>query len=113
ARPADRLRRELLALHGVGEETADSMVLYAAGQPVFVIDAYTRRIARRLGLAPAADSYAAYQALFQDNLPADARLFNEYHALLVRLAKDVCTRHPGCPRCCLADRCPCRQTPHP
>ncbi|MFH1003316.1 MAG: endonuclease [Chloroflexota bacterium] len=113
ARPADRLRRELLALHGVGEETADSMILYAAGQPAFVIDAYTRRILQRLGLAPDADSYAAYQGLFRDNLPADARLFNEYHALLVHLGKEVCTKKPTCPRCCLADRCPGRQTPHP
>lgn len=84
------LRQQLLSIHGIGEETADSIILYAAGKPVFVIDAYTRRIISRLGLAPNKDSYAAYQALFRQNLSPDAKLFNEYHALLVCLGKDVC-----------------------
>ena len=99
------LRQQLLAVHGVGEETADSIILYAAHKPVFVIDAYTRRIIDRVGLAPESQSYAAYQALFMDNLPADAGLFNEYHALLVCLGKNVCRRHPLCPQCCLNDIC--------
>ncbi len=101
-----RLREQLLSLHGIGPETADSIILYAAGKPVFVIDAYTRRIVSRVGLALADSSYRACQALFTDNLPADVRLFNEYHALLVCLAKDVCRRRPLCPECCLNEICP-------
>jgi len=100
------LRRELLSVHGVGEETADSILLYAAKKPVFVIDAYTRRIIDRLGMTPRARGYAAYQALFMDNLPADCEMFQEYHALLVRLAKEVCRRRPLCRSCCLSDICP-------
>ena len=101
----DYLRQQLLAIYGVGPETADSIILYAANKPVFVIDAYTRRIISRLGLAPINNSYEAYQALFMHNLPADANLFNEYHALLVCLAKDVCRPHPLCRQCCLSDIC--------
>lgn len=101
AHDIDRLRRELLGIYGIGEETADSIMLYAGHKPVFVVDAYTRRIVGRLGLAPRGRSYAAYQALFMENLPADARLYNEYHALLVRLAKEVCRTRPLCRECCL------------
>lgn len=99
------LRQELLSIHGVGEETADSILLYAARRPVFVIDAYTRRIMGRLGLDADKDSYRALQALFAQNLPRDERLFNEYHALLVRHGKDVCRKIPDCPRCCLRALC--------
>jgi len=99
------LRQQLLAIHGVGEETADSIILYAANKPIFVIDAYTRRIVSRIGLAPHSNSYVAYQTLFMNNLPADVGLFNEYHALLVRLAKDVCRKQPLCQRCCLNSIC--------
>ncbi len=102
---AEWLREQLLSVYGIGEETADSIILYAAGKAVFVIDAYTRRIIDRLGLAPDNRSYAAYQALFRDNLPADARLFNEYHALLVCLGKSVCRSRPLCPQCCLSNMC--------
>jgi endonuclease-3 related protein len=101
----DHLRQQLLSIHGIGQETADSIILYAANKPVFVVDAYTRRIINRIGLAPDRNSYAAYQALFMDNLPADTQLFNEYHALLVCLAKNVCRSHPLCPQCCLNDIC--------
>ncbi len=107
-RDTDTLRRELLSIHGVGEETADSILLYALGKPVFVIDAYTRRIISRLGLAPKNLSYAACQALFRDNLTLDSQLFNEYHALLVSLAKDICRPRPRCLKCCLADKCQSR-----
>lgn len=100
------LRQELLSIHGVGEETADSIILYAARRPIFVIDAYTRRIMSRLGLAPTKDSYGAFQALFAENLPEDEGLFNEYHALLVRHGKGVCRKVPQCPRCCLRSLCP-------
>ena len=108
----DTLRQELLAVHGIGQETADSIILYAAGKPIFVIDAYTRRLVGRLGLAPDSDSYQGYQALFMDSLPGDARLFNEYHALLVCLAKDACRRQPLCRQCCLNGICQYRQQ-HP
>ena len=98
---AELLRQKLLAIYGIGEETADSIILYAANKPTFVIDAYTRRIVSRIGLTPHSNRYAAYQALFMTNLPSDAGLFNEYHALLVRLAKNVCQPRPLCQQCCL------------
>jgi len=105
------LRRRLLTVHGIGEETADSIILYAVHQPVFVIDAYTRRIVDRLGgsrdgslsLVPKDDSYRAYQLLFMCNLPRDTALFNEYHALLVCHGKGVCLKNPRCWQCCLRD----------
>jgi len=100
------LRNELLSVHGVGEETADSIILYAAHKPIFVIDAYTRRIIARLGLAPREETYAAYQALFMDNLPHEEALFNEYHALLVQHGKTVCRKKPLCADCCLGRLCP-------
>jgi endonuclease-3 related protein len=98
-------RAELLAVHGIGPETADSILLYAAGKPVFVIDAYTRRIMERFGITPLADSYDAYQRLFMSNLETDTALFNEYHALLVKLGKDVCRKKPLCRDCCLREIC--------
>ncbi len=101
----DYLRQQLLSIHGIGQETADSIILYAAHKPIFVIDAYTRRIINRIGLAPDSNSYIAYQTLFMDNLPSDAGLFNEYHALLVCLAKDVCRHRPLCQQCCLNSIC--------
>jgi len=105
ASDTDDLRRQLLSVHGIGQETADSILLYAADKPVFVVDAYARRILGRIGLTPAKDSYAGYRAFFMDSLPADVKLFNEYHALLVRLGKDVCRRRPLCSQCCLSDIC--------
>ncbi len=105
ANKTDYLRQQLLSLHGIGPETADSIMLYAANKPVFVIDAYTRRIITRVGLAPDSNNYSVYQALFMDNLPADVRLFNEYHALLVRLAKNACRSRPLCQQCCLNNIC--------
>jgi len=101
----DHIRQQLLSIYGIGQETADSIILYAANKPIFVIDAYTRRIINRIGLTPDSNNYTAYQALFMDNLPTDARLFNEYHALLVRLAKDVCRKFPLCQQCCLNNLC--------
>jgi endonuclease-3 related protein len=100
------LRQELLSVHGIGEETADSIMLYAARKPAFVIDAYTRRILRRLALAPSLDSYGAFQALFTENLPQDEGLYEEYHALLVRHGKEVCRKAPRCSLCCLREICP-------
>jgi endonuclease III related protein len=100
------LREKLLAVHGIGEETADSILLYAGGHTIFVIDAYTRRISDRLGLSPAVKDYAGYQKLFTDNLPADPAAFNEYHALLVKLGKESCRKKPLCHNCCLNAICP-------
>jgi endonuclease-3 related protein len=99
------LRRELLTIHGIGPETADSIILYAAQKPVFVIDAYTRRILSRLGLSPPRNDYSALQKLFVENLPTEEKLFNEYHALLVRHGKGVCKKVPLCDQCCLRSVC--------
>ena len=99
------LRRELLSIYGLGEETVDDILLYAAGKPVFVIDAYTRRIIDRVGVYGGADSYAEHQRFFHESLLADTRLFNEYHALLVRHGKDVCRPTPLCKKCCLREIC--------
>ena len=101
------LRAELLSIHGIGPETADDIVLYAAGKPSFVIDTYTRRIVQRLGILSeeGRQDYLAYQGLFHENLPRDPVLFNEYHALLDRHAKETCAKTPQCAGCCLADVC--------
>lgn len=103
------LRQQLLSVHGIGQETADSIILYGANKPIFVIDAYTRRIINRIGLAPETNSYTAYQTLFMHGLPTDSELFKEYHALLVCLAKDVCRSHPLCQQCCLNNICQSRR----
>lgn len=110
ALPAAELRAALLGIDGVGPETADDVILYAAREPVFVIDAYTRRVMSRLGVRPVSDSYERWQALFMDNLPRDATLFNEYHALLVRHAKSICRKTPLCGRCALLPTCPTGRT---
>ncbi len=102
---AASLRQWLLRVHGIGEETADSIILYAAKKPVFVVDAYTRRVLHRLGLAPSTDSYGAFQALFTENLPRDEALYNEYHALLVRHGKEACRKTARCSQCCLRQVC--------
>ena len=107
AREAKELRAELLAVHGIGPETADDIVLYVAGLPSFVMDSYTQRLVDRLGIAPERRRYDDYQALFEDNLPPDASLYNEYHALLDAHAKAVCLkRAPRCDACVLRDLCP-------
>jgi len=94
------LRDELLMITGIGRETADSILLYALARPVFVVDAYTARIAGRHGLTDTDTDYEQLRELFQSNLPEDVQLFNEYHALLVRLGKQFCkpkARCSGCP----------------
>ncbi|HET6278203.1 MAG TPA: endonuclease III domain-containing protein [Candidatus Polarisedimenticolia bacterium] len=97
AQPVAELRRQLLDLSGIGPETADSIILYAAARPMFVIDAYTRRILGRHGLVAADERYDRMQRQLHDSLPADAGLFNEYHALLVRIGKEHCLK--ASPRC--------------
>lgn len=97
--PTDRLRRELLSIKGVGPETADSILLYALSRVVFVVDAYTARIASRHRLIDEDADYHRIQATFESNLPCDVQLFNEYHALLVRLGKEFCRPTPRCHGC--------------
>ena len=102
----DSLREELLTVRGIGEETADAIILYAANKPSFVIDAYTRRILERLGLAETKTPYEHVRDLFMHSLPADVPLYNEYHALLVRHGKDRCRlRQPLCSGCPLQSLC--------
>ena len=101
------LRSELLSIYGIGEETADDIIVYAAEKPSFVIDSYTRRIVDRMGLSPRGKSgYSGYQELFHVNLPSDTPLFNEFHALLDHHAKYVCLKRDSrCSTCCLIDLC--------
>jgi endonuclease-3 related protein len=100
------LRAKLLAVPGIGRETADSIALYAAGLPLFVIDAYTRRVFSRLGLIEGDEPYDVVQRVFMAALPAEADLFNDYHAQVVILAKDVCRARPACEVCPLREMCP-------
>ncbi|MEM0360334.1 MAG: hypothetical protein QXK06_03295 [Candidatus Diapherotrites archaeon] len=100
-----QLRRELLSLHGIGPETADSIILYAGGKPVFVVDAYTKRIAERF-YGKKFSSYVELQAFFEAGLEKDAELFSEFHALLVEHGKRFCTKaKPKCPECPINKNC--------
>jgi len=96
---ADTLRAELLSVRGIGRETADSIVLYGAGRPLFVVDAYTYRILARHGIIQEEAGYDELQSLFMDNLPHDVELFKEFHALIVRTGKLYCRKKPLCPPC--------------
>ncbi|HEB60126.1 MAG TPA: endonuclease [Gammaproteobacteria bacterium] len=105
------LRHALLAVHGIGPETADDILLYAWERPVFVIDAYTRRLFSRLGIIDGDESYETLRGLFENRLRRRrdrVAVFNEYHALIVRHAKDVCRPRPRCEQCCLRRGCPSR-----
>lgn len=99
----EKLREELLTIKGIGAETADSIILYAAQKPIFVIDAYTKRIFNRIGYKE--ETYEELQNLFMENLEKDTKLFNEYHALLVELGKIICKTKPLCDKCCLRKLC--------
>lgn len=94
-----KLRKELLEINGIGPETADSIILYAANKPVFVVDAYTKRIFSRHHLIKQDFNYHEIQDIFMKNLKPQAKLFNEYHALIVKLGKDICKTMPNC-SCC-------------
>ena len=100
------MRQQLLGVWGIGPETADDIVLYGAGRPSFVIDAYTKRLLTRLGFEVKPNTYAAYQELFHKSLPNDADLFNEYHALIDYHSANICKARPLCAECTLADDCP-------
>ncbi len=93
-------RENLLNVKGVGQETADSILLYACGQPIFVIDTYTHRVFSRHNLVEEETDYQTMQTVFMDHLPEDAQLFNEFHALIVLVAKQFCKKtNPDCKRC--------------
>ena len=100
------LREALLRVHGVGPETADDILLYAFGRPVFVIDTYTRRLFGRLGLADGSEPYELLRSRLEQALPQDVGLFNEYHALIVEHAKTSCRSSPLCAACILKEGCP-------
>jgi endonuclease-3 related protein len=104
------LRRDLLNVTGVGPETADDILLYAFNRPVFVIDAYTRRLFARLGLVADNEAYEPLRARIESALGPDTALFNEFHALIVRHGKEICRKHPLCERCLLAPGCPVPKT---
>lgn len=93
------LREHLLSVNGIGPETADSILLYALQKPVFVIDAYTKRILERHSVVPEDMNYHDLQRLFHDNLEHSVQLYNEYHALIVMLGKDYCKPKPRCGGC--------------
>ena len=99
------LREELLSIYGVGPETADSIILYAAEKPSFVVDTYTYRLLSRLGWVEGNFHYARLRSLFMDNLPHEVELFNEYHALIVRHGARVCQKTPECQACGLQSIC--------
>jgi endonuclease-3 related protein len=98
--PIQKLRSKLLAVNGIGPETADSILLYALDKPIFVVDAYTKRIFSRHKLLDGNFEYGQVQKLFMANLKKSAGLFNEYHALIVKLGKEFCLKNnPKCSIC--------------
>ena len=97
------LRQKLLSVKGIGPETADSILLYAGGFPWFVVDAYTRRIFSRHGLVTDTVNYDDLQDFFMRDLPRDTKLYNEYHALFVKLGKEICRQKPLCEQCPLLE----------
>ena len=99
----NELRKQLLSVNGIGLETADSIMLYAAKKPVFVIDAYTKRILNRIGYKE--ERYDELQRLLMQSLPNSERLFNECHALLVELGKNICKKNPACNTCPISNNC--------
>lgn len=123
-RDTGTLRQDLLSVNGIGLETADDILLYAFNRPVFVIDAYTRRMFSRLKIVGGTEHYDTMRLYFEQNLIKESYpgqdgkkinkkreselvlLFNEFHALIVHHAKHVCRKHPACVNCCYKDRCP-------
>lgn len=103
--PLTILRTKLLGLKGIGPETADSIILYAAEQPIFVVDAYTRRIFSRLGYGQENASYDKWQQFFHQTMQRDVAMYKEYHALLVEHAKQHCKKKPLCMQCPLENMC--------
>jgi len=108
-KPLHLLRQELLALKGIGPETADSILLYGGNHLTFVVDAYTSRLFSRLGCLQGGEKYEEIRSFFMQRLPADVDLYNEFHALIVRHCKDHCRKRPLCPGCPLEKICRYRQ----
>jgi len=104
------LRDELLAVHGIGRETADSILLYAGEKPIFVVDAYTRRILERHGIIFESDTYSDIQTLCMHHLPRRVSLYNQYHALLVNTGKFFCKKIPQCRSCPLGILIPVQES---
>lgn len=102
----ETLREQLLKINGVGPETADSILLYAANRPIFVVDTYTNRVLKRHGWIDYEADYATVQAHFQAHLESDFQLYNEFHALLVRVGHLYCGKKPRCEECPLAEWLP-------
>lgn len=98
-------RKELLKIKGIGQETADSILLYAGNRKFFVVDAYTRRIFSRLGKIQENQGYEEIRKFFEKNLPNDLKIYKEFHALIVRLGKEFCRKNPQCERCPLKEIC--------
>ena len=105
ALPTDELRAALLGTYGVGRETADAILLHAARRAVFVVDAYTVRLFRRLGHGPKGSRYDTWQRWFQERLPEDRELYRRYHAAIVLHGKETCRARPLCVGCCLLEVC--------
>ena len=103
--PLKELREKLLSLWGIGYETADSILLYGFNHPVFVVDAYTKRIFFRLGFLERNSSYEDVRIFFEKNLPDDVIIYKEFHALIVEFGKNLCKKIPLCRNCFLSDRC--------
>ncbi|HDH41154.1 MAG TPA: endonuclease III domain-containing protein [Candidatus Altiarchaeales archaeon] len=101
----EKLRSELLSVWGIGQETADSIILYAANKPTFVVDAYTKRIMSRLGFADENTTYYDLKKFFELRLPEDLEIYKEFHALLVELGKNYCKTKPLCGKCPIRDIC--------
>ena len=104
--PTDALRSSLLAVHGVGDETADAILLYAFGRPVFVVDGYARRLFSRVGLIEGREACSEIKAVVEARLGDEAGHYNEFHALIVEHGKQACRKTPRCARCPI--RCGCR-----
>ncbi len=102
---ADELRERLLSLKGIGPETADSIILYAAEKPSFVIDAYTMRLGERLGWFGTNTKYGEAREFMAERLPRSLKIYNEFHALVVSLGKDFCKKKPLCVSCPVEGKC--------
>ena len=104
--PIKDLRITLLSIKGIGPETADDIIVYAALKPSFIIDQYTKRIASRIGIKPLYNSYSEFQKAFETKLPKDQKLYGEFHALLDKHGSNICTKNnPLCKKCCLQNIC--------
>lgn len=104
--PVEEVRRTLLQLEGIGDETADAIMVYACGLPVFVADAYSRRVLSRLGLVEADSDYAEVREIVEGKFGKDTLRLNRLHALLVEFSKDKCRKTPLCKNCFLMNSCP-------